>query len=559
MLKKEVLRLIEKGEDQHIEFKSWQNARSKKDLMSVVAREVVSLANSDGGKILLGVEDDQEITGCTGYDIQTILSAIYDRTKPPIFTSIEEVEIKGKVVLVINVEKAKEMHSTSLGEVFKRLGKENRPIFPGQYHFLQITKTNSDYSNCLIMETSEGDINPLEVYKLKERLRIRDSESTLTELDDKSFLRDLGLINVIEEEIKLTVAGLLFVGSEEALSKHLPQAEVIYLHYSTSSDVEYNRRLELKTTIISTLDRLSQIIEDNNTIENIQIGLFRLEVKDYPLNVFQEALLNTLVHRDYLSNGAIIVRHYPDKLIIENPGGFPEGINKDNIITHPPVARNKLIAEILQRIKYVQRAGQGVDIIYRDMLAFGKPIPTYSIYQDAVKLTLWNGLVNRNLVTFLIHEQEQTERLFSISEIMLFYYLIENRDVTLHEAAALIQLEESETRHILSKMTERRYLERKGKKYIPSQIVYSALDKEADYIKDKAVEYIKAKSLIIEYIEKKGYITNSICRELCAYNERKVRFTFNKMVKEGLLNLMGKGRSSKYVKRTDNQPTETTN
>ena len=61
------------------------------------------------------------------------------------------------------------------------------------------------------------------------------------------------------------------------------------------------------------------------------------------------------------------VKHYPDKIVIENPGAFLDGITENNIITHPSVPRNKLIAETLQHLKYVQRTGQGVDIIFREI------------------------------------------------------------------------------------------------------------------------------------------------------------------------------------------------
>ena len=115
---------------------------------------------------------------------------------------------------------------------------------------------------------------------------------------------------------------------------------------------------------------------------NVQVGLFRLEIVDFTLKVFHEALLNALAHRDYQNQGSVYVKHYPDKVVIENPGGFPEGITQNNIITHPSVSRNKLIAETLQRLKYVQRTGQGVDIIYRDMVSSGKPYPEWRCAGD---------------------------------------------------------------------------------------------------------------------------------------------------------------------------------
>ena len=114
---------------------------------------------------------------------------------------------------------------------------------------------------------------------------------------------------------------------------------------------------------------------------------FRMEIRDFSEKVFQEALLNALSHRDYQSMAAVYVKHYPDKIVIENPSGFLDGITEKNIITHPSVPRNKLIAETLQRLKYVQRTGQGVDIIFKEMMSMGKPFPQYTVFNDAVLLT----------------------------------------------------------------------------------------------------------------------------------------------------------------------------
>ena len=86
-------------------------------------------------------------------------------------------------------------------------------------------------------------------------------------------------------------------------------------------------------------------------------------------------LYNAIAHRNYQSSSAVYVKHYPDKVVIENPGGFVSGVTTNNIITYPSSLRNKLIFETLQRLKYVQRTGQGVDIIYREMLSSGKPYP----------------------------------------------------------------------------------------------------------------------------------------------------------------------------------------
>lgn len=76
------------------------------------------------------------------------------------------------------------------------------------------TEYNSDFSSKVITESSDLDIDLLEIYKLKEKLRLRDRTSTLPDMDDMAFLKDLGLIIYEEGTVHLTIAGLLFVGKK---------------------------------------------------------------------------------------------------------------------------------------------------------------------------------------------------------------------------------------------------------------------------------------------------------------------------------------------------------
>ena len=121
---------------------------------------------------------------------------------------------------------------------------------------------------------------------------------------------------------------------------------------------------------------------------------------DFSEAVFQEALLNALAHRSYEDMAPVYVKHYPTKIVIENPGGFPGDINESNIITHQSIPRNKLIAMTLQRLKYVQRSGQGVDIMFQSMLTEGKSYPEYASTPNSVRLTICSTMENQNFVRF---------------------------------------------------------------------------------------------------------------------------------------------------------------
>ena len=540
--------ILKIGESINTEFKSWNKVSDMKKRINLAVDELIAFANNKGGTLYFGVEDNSEVTGCDGnYDLQNIIESIYEKTRPSIFVDTEEIEYNGKKVIALTVASDGITHATTDGRCLKRLGKNSKPFYPDEMSNRYSEIQSSDFSGRILSDSTEDDINKLEVYKLKEKLKARNPESTLADMDDIAFLRDLALVKSDSGNIKLTVAGLLFVGKEQAINRLLPQAEVIYLHYSESNLEEYDARLDMKAPIISVIDRLSEKIQDSNRIVNVQVGLFRLEIVDFPEKVFQEALLNALSHRDYQSQGAVYVKHYPDKIVIENPGAFLDGITENNIITHPSVPRNKLIAETLQHLKYVQRTGQGVDIIFREMISSGKPFPEYKSYNDAVSLTIYSAIDDIDFVKFIANEENGLSRSFSLSELMILRYLKDNRKITMSEAESLIQEARDQAQNACNNLKRYGLIELSGNEYMLTAKIYDELKNSVDYTKDKAIQYIKAREMILEYIRDRGFINNELVRELCGFSQKQARIILQRMRKENLIELSEKGRYAKYI------------
>lgn len=540
--------ILKIGESINTEFKSWNKVSDMKKRINLAVDELIAFANNKGGTLYFGVEDNGEVTGCDGnYDLQNIIESIYEKTRPSIFVDPEEIEYNGKKVIALTVASDGITHATTDGRCLKRLGKNSKPFYPDEMSNRYSEIQSSDFSGRILSDSTEDDINKLEVYKLKEKLKARNPESTLADMDDIAFLRDLALIKYDGNNIKLTVAGLLFVGKEQSINRLLPQAEVIYLHYSESNLEEYDARLDMKAPIISVIDRLSEKIQDSNRIVNVQVGLFRLEIVDFPEKVFQEALLNALSHRDYQSQGAVYVKHYPDKIVIENPGAFLDGITENNIITHPSVPRNKLIAETLQHLKYVQRTGQGVDIIFREMISSGKPFPEYKSYNDAVSLIIYSAIDDIDFVKFIANEENGLSRSFSLSELMILRYLKDNRKITMSEAESLIQEARDQAQNACNNLKRYGLIELSGNEYMLTAKIYDELKNSVDYTKDKAIQYIKAREMILEYIRDRGFINNELVRELCGFSQKQARIILQRMRKENLIELSEKGRYAKYI------------
>ena len=210
--------------------------------------------------------------------------------------------------------------------------------------------------------------------------------------------------------------------------------------------------------------------------------------------------------------------------------------------------RNKLIAETLQRLKYVQRTGQGVDIIFRDMVSSGKPYPKYRSYNDAVSLSIYSAIDDVDFVKFIAREQNSRQRNFSLSELMILRYLTDNSRIFLATVTNLIQGTRDMAQKSLNALIREGLSEVSGKEYMLTARMYEAVKSTVEYTKDRSIQYIKAKEMIMEYIESNGSITNEKTRELCGFTKQQARSALDKMRGESLIRLVGAGRSSKYVK-----------
>ncbi len=553
MTTEEFKKILDKGETDTVEFKSWVKARSQKEIISLAVDELIAFANHKGGTVYFGVEDQPiEVTGCSrDYDSQRIIEGIYDKTRPSLFTEIYDFEYEGKLVIAISVKADGKTYTTTDGRCLKRLGRNSKPLYPDELSNVYSSNQNPDFSGRIINESTLDDVNKLEVYSLKEKLKVRDSRSTLPDLEDNDFLRDLQLTKYDGNVERLTVAGLLFVGKEKSIQRLLPQAEVIYLHYSADNLEEYDARLDMKLPLINVIDKLTERIRAYSKIENIQVGLFRLEVEDFPEKVFQEALLNALSHRDYQSNAAVYVKQYPDRIVIENPGGFLDGITENNIITHPSVPRNKLIAETLQNLKYVQRTGQGVDIIFKEMISMGKPYPKYKSFNDAVSLTIFSAIDHTEFIKFITEVQEKNSRIMPLAEMMILRDLMDNRKEPLSMLAGTIQKSLDETKRSCNELINDGLIEIVGKEYMLTAKVYEALKSDVEYTRDKTIQYIKAKNMILEYLQSNksnSRITSAKIQEMCGFTKQQARGVIDKMRGEGLLKIHNHGKKSYYEK-----------
>ena len=214
----ELLDIISKGETLKVEFKSDLKQLPDRELVATV----MNLSNSEGGDLLLGLEDDGAITGLHSnhHDTMGIAALIANKTNPSVSVRIETYDIGGKKVARISVPKSRQLVSTSEGLLQRRRlmanGKpEAVPFYPHEFTQRQSALGLIDPSALPILELTIKDLNPLERQIMREAFQLYRGDSALLPLTDDELDGALGLTVDVDGVRHPTLAGLLIMGREE--------------------------------------------------------------------------------------------------------------------------------------------------------------------------------------------------------------------------------------------------------------------------------------------------------------------------------------------------------
>lgn len=327
---RELKTLLAEGETLTAEFKSDAKGLPDRELVAAV----VALANTEGGVLLLGVEDDGTVTGVqpNHQDTAGLSALIANRTNPPVAVGTEVITWGDKKILGIHVSKSRGIVSTSDGLLLRRRllasGRpEAVPFYPHEFIQRQSSLGLADPSAIPLTSLTVEALNPLERQRIRESIRRYGGDMSLISLADEELDGALGLVTAIESVRRPTVAGLLILGREEVLRQHVPAHEVAF-QVLEGTDVRVNEFF--RKPLLQTFEEFELLFKARISEQEIQVGLFRVPIPNYDRRAFREALINALVHRDYSRLGAVHVRLDDDGLTVSSPGGFVEGITIHN-------------------------------------------------------------------------------------------------------------------------------------------------------------------------------------------------------------------------------------
>lgn len=373
-------------------------------------------------------------------------------------------------------------------------------------------------------------------------------DEILLELSDEELARALGLVQLKQGSPTPTLAGLLLLGQESSLRKHVPAHEVAF-QVMRGTDVAVNefRRWPL----LRVLEWVMESFQVRNEERELNIGLFRVGVPTYDRRGFREAVNNAFIHRDYTQLGAVHVQMHDDHVRINNPGGFVVGIRPDNLLVTDPRARNPRIADAFKRIGLVERTGRGVAIIYRGQLRNGRLPPDYTLSTEAgVTVILPGGPADLDLVQLIVTEENRMQRSFSVDELLILAHVWRERTINTQTAAQLTQRDDSHTRSVLENLVEIGLLERrgdtKGRTYLLSASVYREMGQPEAYVRARGFEPLQMEQMVLQYIRAYSHISRHEAADLCRISKRQATYLLRKMTDQGLVKRSGKGRGTVY-------------
>ena len=386
MTSKDVLDIIQSGENFYIEFK--EEKVKAKDL----GEEIVAFANSEGGTILIGVSDDGNITGITDKKIEeTIMNICRNNVVPNIIPSFEYSIINDKKIVILGIPKGlSKPYSTVDNKYYIRVGTTKR--IASREELLRLFEGNGSlhFDISPVINTSIKDLN-LDVirdYYLKyNACDLYDEEKEQVE----RLLINADILKELNGEKVCSVGGLLIFGKMP--QRYLPQNGITFAHFNGSeiSDELIDKKV-IEGRIQDIAENTLTIIKNNILAPSVIKNLKRVEVEEYPKVVLREALVNSLVHRNYSIYGSKIrIFMFNDRIEFRSPGRLPNTVTTEKMKVGVSFARNPFLVKYMENMRYIDQLGRGIPMIIKKMKSITDIEPKLEEVGEEFILTIYKG------------------------------------------------------------------------------------------------------------------------------------------------------------------------
>lgn len=427
-------------ENVNIEFKELDRVTGK--LPDSISKEIISFANTEGGEIYIGISNDETVVGVNNPDdVMTRLSNIaHDSIHPDIipFLQIRTIEMDGrevvKVTISVGTERPYYLASKGLkpSGVYVRRGSACVPL-------------NEAGIRQMILETSGTSF---------EESRSLNQDLTFETLQRELNVRGLEFGPEQMKTLKLTGADGLFTNLALLLSDQCTHTIKAAVFQGPDNSV-FRDRKEFHGSLLKQLEEAYNFLDIYNKTEAVFDGLRRIDRRDYPEEAIREALLNSIIHRDYLFSGSTIINVYQDHIEFISLGGLITGLSMEAIFMGASQSRNPNLAAIFYRLGLVESYGTGIRKIMRLYKGF-TPLPLFRAAEGVFTVEMSNRNEAAAELSFIEKNQKNTVRKHTPDDLKekVYEMIRDNGELTRKDVEEKFNIGSTKSYRILKQLCE---------------------------------------------------------------------------------------------------------
>ena len=536
--------LIPHRESLRVEFKS---ERSGPVDDSVIIANVVAFANTNGGTLYLGVEDDGIPTGVSREhgNITQLAAYVFNNTVPPLQVRPVVLGSGDLRVVAIGVDESSQLTCMKSGRVVHRVLKaDGTPEVVTMYPYEFVSRLSSigsyDYSAQPAPESDLSDLDPHARDMLREGIGRTHSDDEILSLSDADFDGALGLTTrqIRDDATVPTIAGIVMIGTKQALIRRVPTATATFQVMQNGSPIVDER---LRMPLVRMLKRIEELLTPWNPNTEIMLGAQHANFAAYDGSAFREIMANAFCHRDYTIMRPVRFQLDETGLTVANPGGFVRGVNLGNLLTVSPTPRNPRLADIMKRCGYVERTGRGIDRIFARTVASGRPLPDYSLStSEEVVLFLRNAAVDESFVRLVDDASVRRGSVLPVESLVTLAALRQNGAMSEGEIGRLTSLDRERVTLALHNLSALNMLSPRG------DGIYGLVGDAGRKTGDEASASLKSDCIIQIIQSLGGAASGPQIAERYGKSYATTLRLLKRMESEGLIHHRGSTKASKY-------------
>ena len=377
------------GESKNIEYKVSLPDKSEKYMKTIIA-----FANTQGGKLIIGVDDKtHQVVGVENeilfQTMDAIANAVSDSCVPQIIPDIEPQTVEGKTVIIVSVEaeKNRPYYLKAKGKengTYVRVAGTSRQAFSEKIKELEMegARISWDELTCVGYPVAEEATKKLcqDIEKFRKKAGM--TEHTVRE----EQLLNWKILKQSEGKILATNAYALLT------SDYFPFSKTQCAVFKGNDRVVFLDKREFTGPVYTQIEEAVDFVLRNIRLGATIDGLVRKEKYELPPEAIREMIINAHCHRNLMDESCIQIAIYDDRLEVTSPGGLYNGLTYNEIMHGHSKIRNKGIANIFSQMGLVEAWGSGIKRILNSAKEYELPEPRFQEFDNMFRVELFRKL-----------------------------------------------------------------------------------------------------------------------------------------------------------------------